>query len=90
MNGETVRYLITEISGFDSQTPTPEGYYTGTRTCHLRWSASVGIRIIAYGDKNGNRVYDGGPPKWSVYVIDNTVPVKNETWGGIKAMYDTE
>lgn len=90
MNGQELDYLITEVPGFDAQTVTPEGYYTGTRTCNVHWSASVGIRIMAYGDKNGNRVYDGPPPKWSIYVKDNTVPVENRTWGGIKALYDSE
>lgn len=90
MNGEPLDRLITPVTGFDAQTLTPEGYYTGTRTCHVRWSASVGIRIMVYGDKNGNRVYDGGPPRWSIYVWDNTVPVENKTWGGIKALYGSD
>jgi hypothetical protein len=90
LNGEPIEYLIMPIPGIDVQTPTPEGCYSDTRNIHIAWSASVGLRVTVYGDKNGNRIYDGGVPKWSIYVMDNTVPVKETTWGAIKALYGSE
>ncbi len=90
LKGEPIDYLIMPIPGINVQTPTPEGCYSDTRDIHVAWSAAVGLRVTVYGDKNGNRIYDGGVPKWSIYVMDNTVPVQETTWGAIKAMYGSE
>jgi hypothetical protein len=87
MAGEDLWSRITPIPGIDAREPTSDGRYAGTRTLHIRWSGSVGIRFTAFGDKNNNRAYDGGVPKWSIYVMDNTVPVEETSWGAIKAMY---
>jgi len=90
INSEPVDYLIQTIPGMDVYTPTPEGNYSNTRTASVKWSASGGLRISVFGDKNGNGVYDDGAPKWSIYCVDNTVPVRKTTWGGIKAIYGSE
>jgi len=90
LKGEPIDYLIMPIPGINVQTPTPEGCYSDTRNFHVAWSAAVGLRVTVYGDKNGNRIYDGGVPKWSIYVMDNTVPVQETTWGAIKALYGSE
>jgi hypothetical protein len=87
MNNEPLEYLITRISGINVQTETPEGFYSNTTQVLIWWSSAVGMRITAYGDKNRNLIYDGGPPMWSIYVIDNTVPVRETTWGAIKSLY---
>jgi len=90
MAGEEVDFLIQTIKPIDVQDITPEGFYSGTRSVHIRWSGAVGIRITAYGDKNNNLVFDGGMPRWSIYVQDNSVPVENTSWGAIKARYGAE
>ena len=90
MAGEEIDLLIQPIKPIDVQDLTPEGFYASTLSVHIRWSGAVGIRITAYGDKNNNRVYDGGMPRWSIYVQDNSVPVENTSWGAIKARYGSE
>jgi hypothetical protein len=88
MAWEPLVYLITQVPGIDALESTDEGYYTGSSSFHIRWSGSVGIRITAFADKNGNHAYDGGVPKWSIFVSDNSVPVEETSWGAIKAMYN--
>lgn len=90
MAGNEIDYLIQPVGSIDVQNETESGHYSNTRTIHVRWSGAVGLRITAYGDKNNNTVYDEGRPKWSIYVSDNSVPVKNTTWGAIKAQYPAE
>jgi len=90
MAGEKIDFLIQPIDPINVRDETPDGFYSSTRRVHIRWSGAVGIRITAYGDKNNNRVYDGGQHRWSIYVFDNSVPVKNSTWGAIKAQYGSE
>lgn len=87
VNNSPLDFLITKIPGLDGMWQTSEGYYTGTTNARIWWSGAVGIRIYAYGDKNRNLIYDGGLPQWSIYVQDNTVPVRETTWGGIKVLY---
>jgi hypothetical protein len=90
VSGQEISFHIHGIPSINVQTLLPEGFYSDTFRLHIRWSAAVGIRITAYEDRNDNMVFGGGIPKWSVYVIDNTVPVERETWGSIKAMYDSD
>jgi hypothetical protein len=90
MAGTEIDYLIQPIGSINVRNETPNGFYTDTRSVHIRWSGAVGIRIAAYGDKNNNTVYDGGQHKWNIYVSDNSVPVENSTWGAIKALYEGE
>jgi hypothetical protein len=90
LNSQPIDYLVTSLPGFDVHTPTPEGNYSDTEKVSIGWSASAGLRISVFGDKNGNGIYDGGVPKWSVYVVDNTVPVRESTWGEIKAIYGSQ
>lgn len=87
MAGTVIDFLIQPILPINVQDKTGDGFYSNTRKVHIRWSGAIGIRITAYGDKNNNRVYDGGSPRWSIYVEDNTVPVENTSWGAIKAIY---
>jgi hypothetical protein len=87
LNGSPLDFLITKVSGFEVNSETPEGYFANTTRARVWWSGAVGMRITAYGDKNRNLIYDGGVPRWSIYVKDNTVPVRETTWGGIKALY---
>jgi len=86
--GQAIDGLIQPIAPINVEDATPEGYYSNSRLVHVRWSGAVGIRITAYGDKNNNRVFDGGVPRWSIYVEDNSVPVENTTWGAIKARFE--
>jgi len=90
MDGEAVDFHIQPIDPFNAFTPTEEGYYTGIQPVAIRWSGAVGIRITAYEDLNNNMVFDGGAPRWSIYVLDNSVPVEERTWGAIKAMYSSD
>jgi hypothetical protein len=90
IEGELIDFLIQEINPLDVRSQNPEGFYTNTERVQIRWSGAVGIRITAYGDRNNNRVFDGGNPRWSIYVADNSVPVENTSWGAIKAMYGSD
>jgi hypothetical protein len=58
-------------------------------TFQLRWTGAQFIGIIAYADKNGNRVFDGIPCP-GVRMEDLTVPAESKTWGCIKALYRAE
>jgi hypothetical protein len=87
VNNSPLEFLITKIPGLNGAWQTTEGYYVSTTRARIWWSGAVGMRIIAYGDKNRNLVYDGGVPQWSIYVQDNTVPVRETTWGGIKNLF---
>ena len=88
MAGQMIDALIQPIAPINVEDETPEGYYSNSRQVHVRWSGAVGIRITAYGDKNNNMVFDGGVPRWSIYVEDNSVPVEQTTWGAIKARFE--
>lgn len=87
VNGAPIDQLINPIPGFSVTTPIGGGFYSDTQNVHVTWSGSVGLRITVYADKNGDYVYDDVVPRFSLYVIDNTVAVETETWGGIKALY---
>lgn len=88
-SGQDLTELIHPIPGLDVKTPIEDGFFADTAEHYISWSGSVGMRITVYGDKDGDRVYGDGLPRFSVYVVDNTVPVEQKTWGGIKALFDT-
>jgi len=90
VGGVTLDRLIHPLPGFDVTTSIGNGYYSDTQQVRIVWSAAVAMRISVYSDKNGNLVYDDGVPAFGVYVMDNTIPVKTETWGGIKALYKSD
>ncbi len=80
---EGLRYVIPRLV---VTTPVGDGYYSDTVTFGLRWVGAHFVRIIAYADKNGNRVFDGDP-SYSIFMEDLTVPTESKTWGGIKVLY---
>ena len=88
--GDTMDRLITRIPGFYVSTQIEHGYFSDTQQLYVTWSGGVGMRLTVYGDKNGDLVYDNGLPRFSIYVMDATIPVKNMTWGGIKTLYGSE
>jgi hypothetical protein len=67
-------------------TPAGNGFYADRVVFHLRWLGAQYIRVIAYADKNGNRVFDG-EPTMSTLMEDLTIPVEERTWGSVKALY---
>jgi hypothetical protein len=87
MNGQPIDYYIEPIPGFAVSTPVGDGWYADTQQFRVRWSAATGIRITAWGDKDGDGIYSDGKPLFGVYVRDNSVPVKTKTWGGVKSLY---
>ncbi|MGD8412613.1 MAG: hypothetical protein PVF33_00185 [Candidatus Latescibacterota bacterium] len=87
--GVDIDRLIHRVGSVEAREEGPDGFFTGTKRIHVRWSGAVGIHITAYGDKNNNLIYDGGENRWSIYVVDNSVPVENTTWGAIKAQFDS-
>ena len=82
--------LVTPLPGLDVTTPIGDGFYSDTMWIYVTWSGTVGMRMIVYADKDGNCVYDDVKPRFSIYVVDNTIAVKHETWGGIKALYGSK
>jgi len=78
---------ICEVPGFTVSTPTGDGFYSGSSEVHVRWYGAATMRIVAYVDKNGNGVYDDGVPAWSILALEDTVPARETTWGGIKALF---
>lgn len=78
-----LRYFIPRLV---VSTPTEDGFYADWIDLDLRWVGSQMMTIIVYADKNGNRVFDGGPG-FRIVMEDMTVPTENKTWGGIKAKY---
>jgi hypothetical protein len=79
--------LIIPILPLEVSTPTNDGYYADTRAHDLRWSGAIGLRITVYSDKNDDMVYNGGVPRFSILVTDNTVATEETSWGELKAMY---
>lgn len=81
------------ISGLTQALPALEvstamggGFYSDTRRFVLSWVGSAELRIIAFSDKDADRVFDG-KPLFTVVVRDATVPAAPTTWGQIKAKY---
>ena len=87
VDGAAIDRLIVPVAGFDALTPTGDGHYEGLQSAGIVWSASTGIRISVFADKDGDGVYSGGVPCFGVYVRDGSVPTRRETWGGLKALY---
>ncbi|MBP2680287.1 MAG: hypothetical protein H6Q78_150 [Candidatus Krumholzibacteriota bacterium] len=80
---EGLRHYIPSLS---IATPAGNGFYSDRATFHLRWLGAQYVRIIAYADKNGNRVFDGEPTV-STFMEDLTIPTEERTWGSVKALY---
>jgi hypothetical protein len=90
LDGVPLDRLIHPLPGFRVTTPIGGGYYSDTQQVRIFWSSAVAMRVSVYSDKNGNRVYDDGIPRFGLYVLDNCIPVKSETWGSIKALYNPD
>ncbi|MEJ2721108.1 MAG: hypothetical protein P8181_08185, partial [bacterium] len=76
------------IGSLDVSTPVPHGNsYSDTVTHLLDWEVCYGMRIYAFSDENHNLIRDGGEC-FSAFSHDTTVPVKESTWGAVKARYD--
>jgi hypothetical protein len=90
VGGVPIDRLINPIPGFSVTTSIGGGFYSDTENVLVTWSGAVGMRITVYADKNGDCVYDDVVPRFSLYVIDNTIAVETETWGGIKALYGSK
>jgi len=90
VGGVPIETLINPIPGLNVITPIGGGFYSDTESIHVTWSGTVGMHITVYADKNGDYVYDDVVPRFSIYVVDNTIAVETETWGGIKARYGTK
>jgi hypothetical protein len=67
-------------------TPTGNGFYSDGLQLRFRWLGSQYVRIVAYADKNGNRVYDGDD-SIDLLMEDLTVPAQERTWGSVKSLY---
>ncbi len=69
-------------------TPTAWGNnYSDTITVPFTWSGCYGVRIWAFDDENHNGVKDGGEC-FTAFSHDLTVPVKEQSWGSIKSLYE--
>jgi hypothetical protein len=90
VSGQAISNLTHKILDFGVSTPVANGFYSDVRKYHVEWSGSIGLRILVFSDKNFNGVYDDGPPLFSIRAQDNTIPVQETTWGGVKALYDSE
>ena len=88
--GQFISDLTYKIRDFDVSTPTGDGFYSDVYKYHVRWSGSIGLRILVFSDKNFNGVFDDGPPLFNVRAEDNAIPVQETTWGAVKALYDAE
>jgi len=75
------------IAGFPVVTPTGDGHYADVVEHELTWTGPVGLRISVFMDKNFNGVFDGGRPQFTIFAIDGAVPVRETSWGQIKAIY---
>ncbi len=80
---EGLKYYIPSL---EVSTPTGNGYYSDKVTLNIVWSGAQSIKISVFCDKNGNGLFEG-TESFSVFMQDQTIPVTNSTWGGIKAQY---
>lgn len=87
VDGVTVTGLTHPLGNLDVITPIDGGYYSDTVAHRVWWSGATGLRIVVFSDKNFNGVFDDGPPLYSVFCDDNTVPVEETSWGALKALY---
>ena len=86
INGVRLAGLRYYIPRLVIATPAGNGFYSDSATFRLRWIGAQYVRIIAYADKNGDRVFDGEPAAGTL-MEDLTVPTEERTWGSVKALY---
>jgi hypothetical protein len=67
-------------------TPTGNGFYSDRIKLDMVWSGAQSMKITVFSDKNGNGVFDG-IERYNVFMLDQTIPTSNATWGQIKAQY---
>lgn len=78
------------IGDLDVVTPTPDGNnYSDTVTHAIHFDLCSGILIWAFADEDFDLTWTGGEC-FTAFSHDTTVPVEETTWGGIKALYDSE
>ncbi len=87
VDGTALPGLTARLDGVMAVTPVGDGTFTGSSAHTVRWSGGVSVRIVVYSDRNFNRAFDGGDLAWSIVASDNTVPVRETTWGELKARY---
>jgi len=87
VNDELITGLRHVIPWIQVSTPQGNGFYSDYTELALRWYGAEAMEVIAYADRNGNRILDG--PACFVSVLrDETVQTHERTWGGIKALFD--
>lgn len=86
-NDELVSGLYYHIPKLIVSTQLENGFYSDTIPVEIVWSGARAMKIVVFSDKDGNRAFDG-EERYSVYMIDQTVPARNSTWGQIKAQFE--
>lgn len=86
-NDELVSGLYYHIPRLVVSTPLENGFYSDTIPVEIVWAGAEAMKITVFSDKNGNRVFDGDE-RFSVFMLDQTVPAGNSTWGQIKAQFE--
>ena len=88
VNGTPVTGKTYPLGNLLVHTPTLYGHnYSDTITVPVTWAGCYGVRIWAFADENYNGVKDGGEC-FTAFSHDLTVPVREETWGSIKSLYE--
>lgn len=85
-NDHLVKGLRYYIPRLVVSTPLENGFYSDTLPVEIVWSGAEAMKIMVFSDKNGNGVFDG-EERYSVFMLDQTVPAANSTWGQIKAQF---
>lgn len=86
-NDELVPGLYYHIPRLVVSTQLENGFYSDTIPVEIVWSGAAAMKIMVFSDKNGNRAFDG-EERFSVFMMDQTVPAANTTWGQIKAQFE--
>ena len=89
LDGERVVGLRHVAPRMVVSTPTGDGFFSDTITFKIRWVGAQFMGILAYADKNRNRVFDGIPHP-GILMEDLTVSTESRTWGSIKSLYRAE
>lgn len=86
VDGALTGSLTTELEPVEVQTQIGDGFYADTGVHRISWVGAAGIEIIAFSDKDADRVFDG-VAEYRIMARDSAVPVESKTWGGVKALY---
>lgn len=86
VDGAPVKGLRHVIPRLVVSTPVDGGFFSDTVEINIEWRGAPKVRVAVYADRNGNRVFDGEPCS-SILIEDLTVPVREHTWGSLKALY---